>query len=85
MKLEVIRWTQDQLPKEYVAWLGTLPDQHLYESVLLLVHGSPRDPDEYLLNNDSISKGGVSASPTATPAWGSQPRTTRATDARISS
>ena len=56
-KLEVIRWTQDQLPKEYITWLGTLPDYHLYEDVILLVHGSPRDPDEYLLNNDSISKG----------------------------
>jgi predicted phosphodiesterase len=55
-KLEVIRWTQDQLSKQYIEWLGKLPDWHLYEQVLLLVHGSPRDPDEYLLNNDAISK-----------------------------
>jgi len=55
-KLEVIRWTQDQLPGRYVEWLGTLPDWHLYEGLLLLVHGSPRDPDEYLLSNDAISK-----------------------------
>ncbi|HZU99118.1 MAG TPA: metallophosphoesterase family protein [Planctomycetota bacterium] len=56
-KLEVIRWTQEQLSKQYISWLGTLPDYHLYGDVILLVHGSPRDPDEYLLNNDSISKG----------------------------
>ena len=55
-KLEVIRWTQDQLPKQYVEWLGRLPDQQLYEDTMLLVHGSPRDPDEYLLNNEAISK-----------------------------
>jgi len=56
-KLEVIRWTQEQLSKQYIDWLAKLPDQHLYEERMLLVHGSPRDPDEYLLNNDSISKG----------------------------
>jgi predicted phosphodiesterase len=55
-KLEVIRWTREQLTPQYVEWLGTLPDQHLYEDRMLLVHGSPRDPDEYLLNNDAISK-----------------------------
>ncbi len=56
-KLEVIRWTQEQLDRSYIDWLGQLPDFHLYEDVMLLVHGSPRDPDEYLLNNDAISKG----------------------------
>lgn len=55
-KLEVIRWTQDQLPRNYVDWLSKLPDAHLYEEKMLLVHGSPTDPDEYLLSNDAISK-----------------------------
>jgi len=55
-KLEVIRWTQEQLSKQYIDWLSKLPDWQLYENALLLVHGSPRDPDEYLLNNDAISK-----------------------------
>ncbi|MBI3724355.1 metallophosphoesterase family protein [bacterium] len=56
-KLEVIRWTQEQLSKQYTEWLSKLPDFQLYENMILLVHGSPRDPDEYLLNNDAISKG----------------------------
>jgi predicted phosphodiesterase len=55
-KLEVIRWTQDQLPETYIEWLRRLPDQHVYEERMLLVHGSPSDPDEYMLSNETISK-----------------------------
>lgn len=54
-KLEVITWTRDQLPGRYVEWLGSLPDYHLHEGAFLLAHGSPRDPDEYIVKKDVVS------------------------------
>lgn len=53
-KLEVITWTRDQLPQQYLDWLRTLPDYHLYEGAFLLAHGSPRDPDEYIFKKDAV-------------------------------
>jgi predicted phosphodiesterase len=53
-KLEVITWTRDQLPHQYLDWLRTLPDYHLYEGTFLLAHGSPRDPDEYIFKKDAV-------------------------------
>lgn len=51
-KLEVIHWTREQLSEQYIAWLRTLPDYHLYEGTILLTHGSPRDPDEYIFKKE---------------------------------
>lgn len=53
-KLEVIDWTREQLSAQYREWLATLPDAHLYEGTLLLTHGSPRDPDEYIYKKEVI-------------------------------
>lgn len=53
-KLKVIDWTRDQLTPQYIRWLGTLPDHKVYEGTFYLAHGSPRDPDEYIVNNDAI-------------------------------
>ena len=53
-KLEVIEWTRGQLSKQYMEWLRSLPDYHLYEDTFLLAHGSPRDPDEYIFKNDVV-------------------------------
>ncbi|MCO5170067.1 MAG: metallophosphatase family protein [Planctomycetes bacterium] len=53
-KLEVITWTREQLPAQYLDWLRTLPDYHLYEGTFLLAHGSPRDPDEYIFKKDAV-------------------------------
>lgn len=53
-KMEVIHWTRDQLSTQYQQWLEALPDYHLYEGAFLMVHGSPRDPDEYIFKNDAI-------------------------------
>lgn len=53
-KLEVIHWTREQLPGQYIEWLKTLPDYHLHEGSILLAHGSPRDPDEYIFKKETI-------------------------------
>jgi diadenosine tetraphosphatase ApaH/serine/threonine PP2A family protein phosphatase len=53
-KLEVIHWTRKQLNAQYLEWLESLPDYHLYEGTFLLVHGSPRDPDEYIFKNEAV-------------------------------
>jgi predicted phosphodiesterase len=53
-KLEVITWTREQLSQQYMEWLRTLPDYHLYEGTFLLAHGSPRDPDEYIFKKDAV-------------------------------
>ena len=53
-KLEVIDWTRDQLSEDYLSWLASLPDSHLYEDLFLLVHGSPRDPDEYIIKKEVL-------------------------------
>ena len=47
------RWTQMTLRPEHLEWLRKLPDGPLRRDDLPgieLVHGSPRDEDEYLLN-----------------------------------
>lgn len=54
-KLEVIDWTRDQLSQDYKDWLASLPDYHLYEGRVLLVHGSPRDPDEYVYKPETFA------------------------------
>ncbi|MCA8921283.1 MAG: metallophosphoesterase family protein [Planctomycetes bacterium] len=54
-KLEVIHWTRDQLSEEYLGWLRSLPDYHVYEDTFLLAHGSPRDPDEYIFRKNVVS------------------------------
>lgn len=53
-KLDVIHWTREQLPGNYIEWLRSLPDYHLYEGTFLLAHGSPRDPDEYIYKKDVV-------------------------------
>jgi predicted phosphodiesterase len=47
------RWTQTVLSDEHLEWLRALPQgplQNNEQAELELVHGSPRDEDEYLLN-----------------------------------
>ncbi|RMG11156.1 MAG: metallophosphoesterase [Planctomycetota bacterium] len=53
-KLEVIDWTREQLSESYLRWLESLPDAHLFEGSVLLVHGSPRDPDEYVYRSETF-------------------------------
>ncbi len=49
-----IAWTREQLDAEAIAWIASLPEQLELEGGLLLVHGSPRDPDEYLLGPAAV-------------------------------
>ncbi len=42
-----LRWTASRLGEADRAWLGALPEQVVW-GVLLVVHGSPRSPDEYV-------------------------------------
>jgi predicted phosphodiesterase len=44
-----IEWTRDQLTQENADFLRTRP-RMLHEEQALFVHGSVRDPDEYILN-----------------------------------
>ena len=53
-KLRVIDWTREQMTPEYLSWLKSLEDETVYEDTFLLAHGSPRDPDEYILTNEVI-------------------------------
>ncbi|MDF1666672.1 MAG: metallophosphoesterase family protein [Planctomycetota bacterium] len=53
-KLKVIDWTRDQLTPQYIKWIGSLEDFTVYEDLFLLTHGSPRDPDEYIVTNETI-------------------------------
>ncbi|RME69997.1 MAG: metallophosphoesterase [Planctomycetota bacterium] len=46
--LAAIDWSREQLRAEQLAWLAELPEEAELEPGILLVHGSPRDPDEYI-------------------------------------
>lgn len=52
--LDVINWTRSALTEEQIGWVRELPDQAIHDDLLLLVHGSPRDKDEYLLTPEAI-------------------------------
>jgi diadenosine tetraphosphatase ApaH/serine/threonine PP2A family protein phosphatase len=50
------RWTQDALDPDHLDWLRELPQGPLRREELPgveFVHGSPRDEDEYVLNNST--------------------------------
>lgn len=45
----VIEFTREALDDDQLKWLSGLEDQYVLEREYLLVHGSPRDRDEYML------------------------------------
>ena len=47
---EAIRYTRQVLAPDDVAFLESLEDTRLVDSRILLVHGSPRDRDEYIIS-----------------------------------
>lgn len=49
-----ILWTRDQLDTEARKWLGKLPPQARFDSEKMLVHGSLRDRDEYILTRQIV-------------------------------
>jgi diadenosine tetraphosphatase ApaH/serine/threonine PP2A family protein phosphatase len=49
---EAVDYTRRSVGPEDLAFLGSLPDSQMIESRILLVHGSPRDRDEYIISNE---------------------------------
>jgi predicted phosphodiesterase len=54
--VEATEWTRRQLGEDDLKWLGSLPEDMLcpVDDKILLVHGSVRDKDEYVLSPDVI-------------------------------
>ncbi|GIU74450.1 MAG: metallophosphoesterase [Bryobacteraceae bacterium] len=52
--LEAARWTHARLSREQLAWLRALPAGPLVFDDFELVHGSPRDEDEYVLDQYEV-------------------------------
>ena len=50
--IQAVRWTQKNLPEEELNRLRELPDERVWNGKFLLVHGSVRDRDEYILSSD---------------------------------
>jgi predicted phosphodiesterase len=46
---EAIFWTRGVLTETHRSFLAKLPDRRAVDNSAILVHGSPRDPDEYIL------------------------------------
>lgn len=53
--IRAVRWTQGALPPAEISRLGSLPDEQVWREDFLLVHGSPRDRDEYILSSSTAS------------------------------
>jgi predicted phosphodiesterase len=46
---DAIFWTREVLTEAHLSFLAKLPDRRAVNNSAILVHGSPRDPDEYIL------------------------------------
>jgi len=53
---EAVFWTRKQISKETQDYLKSLKDTFTFNEEFLMVHGSPRDPDEYILGVQSASE-----------------------------
>ena len=49
---EAIEYTRRVLSPHDVGFLESLPDTELFDDRILLAHGSPRDPDEYIISTE---------------------------------
>jgi len=49
---EAVEYTRRALTPGDRQFLQALPEKDLFEDRILLVHGSPRDPDEYIISNE---------------------------------
>ncbi len=52
--LEATAWTRNQLSPEDLKYIEGLPEEATVGREILLVHGSPRDKDEYIISTDAI-------------------------------
>lgn len=53
---EAILWTRGALSETNKSFLAKLPDRRALNKSAVLVHGSPRDPDEYILTSEVARK-----------------------------
>lgn len=51
--IQAVRWTQKTLSDPEMARLRELPDERAWNERFLMVHGSVRDRDEYILSSDA--------------------------------
>lgn len=51
---EAILWTRDVLRESNRKYLAALPETIVVDKKYLLVHGSPRDPNEYIFTHSSV-------------------------------
>ncbi len=51
--IQAVRWTQKALSEAETTRLRELPDERSWNETFLLVHGSVRDRDEYILSSDA--------------------------------
>ncbi|GIW72418.1 MAG: metallophosphatase family protein [Planctomycetota bacterium] len=49
-----IEWTRQQLDAEDLAYIAGMPERLEWQDDILLVHGSPRDRDEYILTAEAL-------------------------------
>lgn len=52
--LEATEWTRNKLTPDELKYIESLADEARVGDKILLVHGSPRDKDEYILSTDAI-------------------------------
>lgn len=50
--LTAIEWTEKVLKREAMTFIKRLPVQYTIEDKILLIHGSPNDPDEYVFTSE---------------------------------
>lgn len=51
--IKAILWTREALTAENINWLSKLSDRILLNDEIILVHGSPSNPNEYINSKDS--------------------------------
>ena len=51
---EAILWTRGVLTQEHRNYLAKIPDRRAVDGSVILVHGAPRDPDEYILTSGIV-------------------------------
>ena len=53
---EAVFWTRGKITSENLNYLKSLKDFQVIRDELLIVHGSPRDPDEYIIGKISVGE-----------------------------
>ena len=54
--VQVAQWGRENISDEQASTLADCPDSEVIDDLFLIVHGSPRNRDEYLLTQEAIRK-----------------------------